>query len=143
MLITLDGEEQLVVTSGDGVHGLAPATDACSGAFRSRRARASTSRRPVWSPSDRTLFLSAAYDGGTRLLELARTGGRTEVKERWFNNRMRVHFSNIVRVGGSFFGSSGDFGPSFLTAHRRANRRHRVAGSDVFQGAAFWIWAGA
>jgi hypothetical protein len=29
---------------------------------------------------------------------------------------MRVHFSNIVRIGDHVFGSSGDFGPSFLTA---------------------------
>jgi hypothetical protein len=29
---------------------------------------------------------------------------------------MRVHFGNVLRIGDYFFGSSGDFGPSFLTA---------------------------
>jgi outer membrane protein assembly factor BamB len=116
MLITLDGEDQLVVTSGDGVHGMAPADGRKLWSFPFPTRSGVNNTTPVWSPSDRTLFLSAAYDGGTRLLELARAGGRTEVKERWFSNRMRVHFSNIVRVGDHFFGSSGDFGPSFLTA---------------------------
>jgi outer membrane protein assembly factor BamB len=29
---------------------------------------------------------------------------------------MRVHFGNVLRIGNFFYGSSGDFGPSFLTA---------------------------
>jgi hypothetical protein len=29
---------------------------------------------------------------------------------------MRVHFSNVVRFGDFYYGSNGDFGPSFLTA---------------------------
>ena len=116
ILITLDGEDQLVATSGDGVHGLAPADGRSLWSFAFPTRSGVNITMPVWSPSDRTLFLTAAYDGGTRLLDLSRAGGRTEVKERWFTNRMRVHFSNIVRVGNHFFGSSGDSGPSFLTA---------------------------
>ena len=116
LLITMESEDQVVVTSGDGVHGLAPADGRMIWSFPFPTRSGVNITMPHWSPSDRTLFLSAAYDGGTRLLELARAGGRTEVKERWFSNRMRVHFSNIVRVGDHFFGSSGDFGPAFLTA---------------------------
>jgi outer membrane protein assembly factor BamB len=78
---------------------------------------------PVWSQADHLLFLSAAYDGGTRVLQLAQTGGRSEAKELWFSNKMRVHFGNVLRIGDYFYGSSGDFGPSFLTAiHARTGQ---------------------
>jgi outer membrane protein assembly factor BamB len=116
LLITLDSEEQLVVTSGDGVHGFNPKSGALiwSHQFPTRSGVNITS--PLWSPQDRVLVLSAAYDGGTRAVQLTRAEGRTTARELWFNGRMRVHFGNIVRVGDHYFGSSGDFGPSFLTA---------------------------
>lgn len=116
MLITLDGQEQLIVTSGDGVHGMDPGTGGMLWSFQFPTASGVNITTPLWSPADRQLFLTAAYDGGTRVLELRRNGAATEVTERWYSNRMRVHFSNVVRFGDFYFGSSGDFGPSFLTA---------------------------
>jgi hypothetical protein len=38
------------------------------------------------------------------------------VKELWFTPRLRVMFGNVLRLGGQYIGSSGDFGPSLLTA---------------------------
>jgi hypothetical protein len=36
---------------------------------------------------------------------------------------MRVHFGTVVRIGDYYYGSSGDFGPAFLTAiHARTGR---------------------
>ena len=114
--MTLDGEEQLIVTSGDGAHGFDPndGRPLWNHAFPTRSGVNITT--PIWSPEDRLLFLTAAYDGGTRVLQLARSGTRTEVKELWFSNRMRVHFGNTLRIGDHYYGSSGDFGPAFLTA---------------------------
>ena len=116
LLVTLDGEEQLIVTSGDGAHGFDPndGRPLWNHAFPTRSGVNITT--PIWSPEDRLLFLTAAYDGGTRVLQLARSGTRTEVKELWFSNRMRVHFGNTLRIGDHYYGSSGDFGPAFLTA---------------------------
>jgi outer membrane protein assembly factor BamB len=116
ILIDLDGETQLVVTSGDGVHGMNPRDGTILWDFAFPTQSGVNIPTPLWTPEDRTLFLTAAYDGGSRLLELSRAGGRTTVTERWYTNRMRVHFGNVVRVGNHFHGSSGDFGPSFLTA---------------------------
>ena len=42
--------------------------------------------------------------------------GKTQVKELWNTNRMRVHIGNLLRVGDTLYGSSGDFGPAPLTA---------------------------
>ena len=115
-LITIDGQEQLIVMSGDGMHGLDPndGKPLWNHLFRTNWGiHAST---PVWTPSDRLLFASSSYDNGARVVELVRSEGRTEPKELWFTNRMRVHFSNVLRLGDYYYGSSGDFGPAILTA---------------------------
>ena len=70
---------------------------------------------PVWGP-DGLLFYSSAYDGGSRMIRLSQIDGRTTVEEAWATNRMRMHFSNALRLDGLVIGSSGDFGPAFLTA---------------------------
>jgi hypothetical protein len=50
------------------------------------------------------------------VIRLSRVNGKTSPAEVWSNNRMRVHFSTVVRVGDYVYGSSGDFGPAPLTA---------------------------
>jgi outer membrane protein assembly factor BamB len=116
ILIGLDGQDQLVVTSGDGLHGFDPVTGAHLWSHAFPTSSGVNIQTPVWSPADRTLFLSAAYDGGARLLQLTRSGPRTQVKELWFNTRLRVHFTNVVKMADMVVGSSGDFGAAFLVA---------------------------
>ena len=36
--------------------------------------------------------------------------------ELWYSRRLRVMFASMIRVGDYLYGSSGDFGPAFLTA---------------------------
>jgi hypothetical protein len=62
------------------------------------------------------LFVSSAYSGGSRVLKLARNGGKTSVTELWFHRRLRVHHSTAIRIGDYIYASSGDFGPAFFTA---------------------------
>ncbi|HSB11497.1 MAG TPA: PQQ-binding-like beta-propeller repeat protein [Blastocatellia bacterium] len=116
LIISLDGQEQLVVTTGDGLHGYEPNTGKPLWEYLFPTRAGVNISSPVWCPEDRLLFHSAAYDGGSRVLELTRSGDRTVAKELWFSNKMRVHFGNVLRIGDFFIGSSGDFGPSFLTA---------------------------
>jgi outer membrane protein assembly factor BamB len=116
LIITMEGEEQLIVTSGDGAHAYDPNTGKPIWEYLFPTRAGVNISTPVWCPDDRLLFVSCAYDGGSRVIQLARSGGRTEAKELWFSNKMRVHFGNVLRIGDFFFGSSGDFGPSFLTA---------------------------
>ena len=40
----------------------------------------------------------------------------TEVEELWFTNRVRFMFLSAIRVGDFVYGTTGDFGPAFLTA---------------------------
>ena len=115
VLISVDGEEQLVVFGQQMLVGLDP-TD---GNHLWRHVLESETplniATPVWGP-DNMLFVSAAYDGGSVALRLRQLDGHTTVEEVWSTNRMRVHFSNALRVGNLILGSSGDFGPTFLTA---------------------------
>jgi outer membrane protein assembly factor BamB len=72
---------------------------------------------PLWSPRDGILFMSSAYDGGGRAIQLTRgKGGATAVKELWFSNQVRVHFGTAIRIDDTVYCSSGDFGPAPITA---------------------------
>ena len=70
---------------------------------------------PLWG-EDGLLFVSSAYGGGSRVLELSRAGGATQVREKWASEQVRVMFTSGLRLGGHVYVSSGDFGPVPLTA---------------------------
>jgi outer membrane protein assembly factor BamB len=70
---------------------------------------------PVWGEGN-LLFITSAYSGGSRMLKLSQSGGKTSVTQLWFNNKMRIHIGNALRLGDRVYGSSGDFGPAFFTA---------------------------
>ena len=115
VLIDVDGRHQLVVLAQQELVGLDPR----DGRFLWRHPHENelglNVSTPVWG-RDNLLFSSSAYDGGSRMIRLTQVDGQTTVEEVWFNNRMRLHFGNALRVGDLVLGSSGDFGPAFLTA---------------------------
>ena len=115
LLIKVDGQDQLVAVMGDDVIGLNPD----SGDLLWRHPRSTSWHlnisMPLWT-DDNTLFVSSAYNGGCIALQLHVVSGRTQVKELWNTNRMRVHIGNLLRIGDTLYGSSGDFGPAPLTA---------------------------
>ncbi len=115
ILINLDGQEQLVVFMAKEAAGLDPASGELLWSHPHPTSYGLNISTPVWGEGN-LLFLSSAYSGGSRLLQLSRAGGKTTVKELWFNNRMRIHFGNAIRIGDTVYGSSGDFGPTFFTA---------------------------
>ena len=76
----------------------------------------------VWG-DDNLLFFSGAYQGGSRTLQLSRQNGTTEVKELWFHRQMRVHHTDVVRIGDYVYGSNGDFGGTlFLCTNIRTGK---------------------
>jgi hypothetical protein len=62
------------------------------------------------------LFFSSSYGHGSRVLRLTRDAAKTRVEEVWYNNRVRVHFGSIVRIGDTAYASSGHDGPAPFTA---------------------------
>jgi len=115
ILINVDGQDQLVVFMADGPVGLDPANGNLLWSHPHKTNYGLNISTPIWGP-DNLLFISSAYNGGSRVLQLSRGAGKTSVRELWFSSRMRIHFGAAVRVGDYIYGSSGDFGPAFLAA---------------------------
>jgi outer membrane protein assembly factor BamB len=115
VLIDVDGEEQLVVFGRKQVAGVDPSNGALLWSHPHETEYGLNISTPVWGDGN-LLFISSAYNGGSRMIRLRRVDGTTTAEELWFNNRMRVHFGNALRVGDLVLGTSGDFGPAFFTA---------------------------
>ena len=115
LLIDLDGTPELVVFTAGEVSGLDPATGALEWTRPHPADFGVNVARPVWGP-DGLLFVSSAYNGGSRVLKLSRKNDRVEVEELWAHKRLRIHFGNAVRIGDRVFAANGDFGAAPLTA---------------------------
>jgi outer membrane protein assembly factor BamB len=70
---------------------------------------------PLWGASN-ILVVSASYNAGTTALQLTRTGNQTNVKELWHSNDFYVKHVNMQRIGDVLYASSGNSGPTPLSA---------------------------
>jgi len=116
LLVGVDGQLQLVLFAGDKVAGLDPANGRVLWSHPHKTDWGLNISTPVWSPTSHLLFVSSAYSTGSRALELRQAAGKTTVAEKWFSGRMRVHIGTVINLGDYVYASSGDFGPSFLSA---------------------------
>jgi outer membrane protein assembly factor BamB len=116
IFIDLGGQRQLVIFAATRILGVDPATGSELWSHPHLTRNAFNISTPLWSADDGILFMSSAYDGGGRAIQLTKKGDATEVKELWFSNQVRVHFGTAIRLGDVVYASSGDFGPAPLTA---------------------------
>ena len=115
LLIDVDGQTQVVIFGGQTINGLNPDTGEVLWSHEHETNGDMNNSMPVWG-GDNILFLTSAYDGGSRALRLSQQGGKTQVEQLWFSNRLKIMFSNTIRLGDYVYGTSGDFGPAFLAA---------------------------
>ncbi|HUF47770.1 MAG TPA: PQQ-binding-like beta-propeller repeat protein [Vicinamibacterales bacterium] len=115
ILIDVDGQIQAVFLAGGAIAGLDPDTGRVLWSHVHDPGNDLNCGTPLWGP-DNILFVSSAYKAGSRAIRLRQSGGVTEVEELWFTNRVRYMFLSAVRVGDYVYGTTGDFGPAFLTA---------------------------
>jgi outer membrane protein assembly factor BamB len=115
ILIDLDGRPEVVVFTAAEVAGLDPDTGALEWQWAHPADQGVNVATPIWG-EDHRLFVSSAYNGGSRVLELARTGATVAVEEAWASRRVRVHFGNAVRIGQRIYASNGDFGAAPMAA---------------------------
>lgn len=125
ILINVDGQDQLVVLGQQELVGLNPRDGRRLWNHPHENELGLNISMPVWGP-DNLLFLSSAYDSGSRLVRLRQIDGHTNAEEMWFNNRIRLHFGNALRIDNVVLGSTGDFGPAFM------------AGLDIETGRELW-----
>ena len=119
ILINVDGQEQIVCVVEKAIAGFDPNTGKTLWSHAHENRGGDITTTPIWGP-DNILFFSGAYQGGSRALHLSRAGGATTVKELWFHRQMRVHHSNVMRIGDYVYGPNGDFGGTiYLCANIR------------------------
>ncbi len=115
ILINVDGQEQLVVFAGATINGLDPANGAVLWTHPHDPGNDFNYSTPIWGP-DNILFMTSAYRAGARAIKLTKNGPHTQTEDLWFTNKVRFMFLNTLRLGDYVYGTTGDFGPSFLTA---------------------------
>ena len=115
ILIDLDGRPELVVFTYGEITGLDPDTGRLEWQQAHPAEFGVNVATPIWG-DDHLLFVSSAYNGGSRVLKLARTGSTVSATQVWASQRVRIHFGNAVRLGQRVFASNGDFGAAPLAA---------------------------
>lgn len=115
LLVDLDGQPEVVVFTYGEVSGLNPRTGALEWTVSHPSDQGVNVATPVWG-SDHLLFVSSAYNGGSRLLKLTRRSSGVNAEEVWANRRVRIHFGNAVRLGNRIYASNGDFGAAPFAA---------------------------
>jgi outer membrane protein assembly factor BamB len=114
ILIDIGGRPQLVVFGGGTVNGLDPENGRILWSHPHDPGNDLNCGMPLWS--DDILVVSSAYKAGSRGIRLVQKGEATHPEELWFTNRVRFMFLNAIRRDGFVYGTTGDFGPAFLTA---------------------------
>jgi outer membrane protein assembly factor BamB len=115
ILINVDGQDQLVFFHARGVAGIDPRGGPLFWSHPHHTDYGLNISTPLWGDGN-LLFVSSAYSGGSRMLRLAQSGGKTAVTEVWYTGRVRIHFGSAIRLADRVYGSSGDFGPAFVVA---------------------------
>jgi outer membrane protein assembly factor BamB len=115
ILINLNGQQQAVFLGGGAVTGLNPVDGAILWSHPHDPGNDLNCTTPLFG-SDTVLFVSSAYQAGSRAIQLSQDAGVTHARELWFTNRVRFMFLSAIRVGDFVYGTTGDFGPAFLTA---------------------------
>ena len=94
---------------------------------------------PLWGP-DNLLFVSSAYGGGAKVIELQRNGQQTTATELWSSNRLRLHHGNAMRVGDAIYFSSGGKGSQAILSAVDA-RSGRILWQERSIEKATFVWA--
>ena len=113
VIINVDGQEQIAVVVEKGVAGFEPGSGRVLWSHAHENRGGDITTTLIYNPADNILFFSGAYQGGSRALELHSAGGTTTIKELWFHRQMRVHHSNLLRIGDYVYAPNGDFGGTF------------------------------
>jgi outer membrane protein assembly factor BamB len=115
VLITVDGQQQVVALLAQEVIGFSPDTGAELWRHPHPTPYGLAISTAVWGP-DGILFVASAYGGGSRALELRQAGGKTTVRELWASPKLQLHFGTAIRVGEFVYMSDAYNGPALMTA---------------------------
>jgi outer membrane protein assembly factor BamB len=109
LIINVDGLEQLAMLMDGFVFAVNPLNGDLQWQVPFKADYSIAVATPVWGPGN-LLFVSSEYGGGTKVIELRRSGSQTAATELWTSNRLRLHHGNAMRVGDAIYFSSGGKG---------------------------------
>ena len=114
LLIEVDGQPQVVALLASEAIGFNPDNGQLLWRHPHNTGNGLAISTPLWAPGN-LLFISSAYQGGSRVLQLNQSGGKTEIRELWYNQRLQSHFGSAIRLGDYLYFSSGHNGPAFMS----------------------------
>ena len=114
-LITVSGEQQLVVVGGASVNGMDPDTGEVLWAVPHDPGNDLNMTGGLWGDNN-VLFVSSGYKAGSQGIRLTRAAETTRAEVLWFSPRVQLMFLNTIRMGDWVYGTDGAFGPKFMTA---------------------------
>jgi outer membrane protein assembly factor BamB len=113
LLIEVDGQPQVVALLASEVIGIDPENGQKLWQHPHNTNYGLAVSTPVWAPGN-LLFVSSAYSGGSRVLQLSQSDGKTTIKELWHSPRLQSHFATLIRLGDYLYFSSGE-GTALMT----------------------------
>jgi len=115
LLIHVDGQAQAVVLAANTVFGFNPDNGALLWSHEHPTNYGLAVSTPVWAPGN-LLFVASAYGSGARVLQLNQSGGKTAVKQLWYNPHLQLHIGTAIQHDGYVYMSRGYDGPVLMTA---------------------------
>jgi len=108
-LIQVSGQDQLVASFWDDIAGFDPKTGKLLWSIPNKIEFGLNVSTPVFG-ADNILFFSASYNGSGRAVQLTNAGGNTSAEDLFRTSKLRIHFSNAVRIGDVVYGANGESG---------------------------------
>jgi outer membrane protein assembly factor BamB len=115
LLIQVDGQPQVAALGANTVFGFSPDNGALLWSHEHKTNYGLAVSTPVWGPGN-ILMVASAYGTGAPALQLSQSGGRTTVKELWFDPHLELHFGTAIQRNGYVYMSSGYNGPALMSA---------------------------
>ena len=143
VLIEVDGRPQVVAFVADEIYGLEPTDGSLLWQHKHPAGAVYNINTPLFDADTSRLFFSSAYGGGSRALTLGWTpeSGAATKEEQFHTSRLKVHYTNTIRIGSHVYGASGNAGRIFLSSldldagdlawkERRIGRANLIAAQD-------------
>lgn len=115
LLINVDGQTQVVAIGAKTVFGFNPDNGVLLWTYPHDTPYGIAISTPVSAPGN-LLFVASAYGVGARTLELHQSGGKTTVKQLWYDPHLELHFGTAIQRDGYVYLSSGYNGPTLMSA---------------------------
>lgn len=115
LLINVDGQAQVAAVAAKTVFGFNPDNGALLWSHPHETQYGLVVSTPVYAPGN-LLFVASAYGVGARTVQLHQEGGKTTVKELWYDPHLELHIGTAIQRDGYVYISSGYNGPPLMSA---------------------------